>query len=180
MLRRFALLTCLAASAPVHAEVVSVEVTSRQPWVEGQAFGDVGAYEVLRGTVRYAIDPRSASARDITDIRHAPVNALGLVEYSGPFMIIRPVDATRGNHTTLVEVANRGRTQMHGMFFETEARFDLMSSAPVPRLVDSTVFELGYSVAWVGWQARLKPDEFGLQVPVADVHGRVRTDLRYR
>jgi len=175
MLRRFALLTCLVASASAHAEVISVEVTSRQPWVAGQAFGGAGAYEVLRGTVRYAIDPRSASARDVTDIRHAPLNARGLVEYAGPFMIIRPVDATRGNHTTLVEVANRGRTQMHGMFFETKDRFDLMSSAPVPRLVDSTVFDLGYSVAWVGWQARLKPDEFGLQVPVADVHGRVRT-----
>ncbi|MCY7312169.1 MAG: hypothetical protein LH491_00710, partial [Pseudoxanthomonas sp.] len=168
MLIRFAMLTCLAASASAHAEVISVEVTSRQPWVAGQAFGGAGAYEVLRGTVRYAIDPRSASAKNVTDIRHAPVNALGLVEYSGPFVVIRPVDATRGNQTTLVEVANRGRTQMDGIFFETDNGFDLMSSAPVPDLIDSTVFELGYSVAWVGWQARLKPDQFGLQVPVAN------------
>jgi len=51
-------------------------------------FGNVGAYEVLRGTVHYAIDPRSASANNVTDIRHAPVNARGLVEYSGPFLMI--------------------------------------------------------------------------------------------
>lgn len=174
MLRRIALLACLATSAWAHAEVISVEVTDRQPWANGQAFGEVGAYEVLRGTVHYAINPRSAAAQNVTDIRHAPVNTRGLVEYSGPFVIVRPVDATRGNHTTLVEVANRGMTQMNGIFFNTKDPFNLMSSAPVT-LTDSKIFQLGYSVAWVGWQARLKPNEFGLQVPVAKVHGRVRT-----
>lgn len=174
MPRFFALLMCFVSSATAHAEVISVEVTNRQPWVGGQAFGEVGAYEVLRGTVRYAIDPGSASAQSITDIRHAPVNAQGLVEYSGPFLIIRPVDPSRGNHTTLVEAANRGRTQMDGVFFETEDGLDLTSSDPVQKLTDTTLFQLGYSVAWVGWQARMKPDEFGLQVPVANVRGMVR------
>jgi hypothetical protein len=174
MLKTLALLTCLLASTLSHAEVVSVEVTSRQPWVGGQAFGNVGAYEMLRGTVHYAIDPRSASASDVTDIRHAPVNARGLVEYSGPFLIIRPVDAARGNHTTLIEVANRGSTEMDGLFFETEEGLDLMSPDKVLKLSDATFFQLGYTLAWVGWQARMKPDEFGLQVPVADVHGPVR------
>jgi hypothetical protein len=174
MLKPIALLACLLVSTLSHAEVVSVEVTSRQPWVGGQAFGKVGAYEVLRGTVHYAIDPRSASATNVIDIRHAPVNALGLVEYSGPFLIIRPVDAARGNHTTLVEVANRGSTEMDGLFFETEEGLDLMAPDKVQKLSDTTFFQLGYTVAWVGWQARMKPDEFGLQVPVADVHGPVR------
>jgi hypothetical protein len=137
----------------------------------------VGAYEVLRGTVHYAIDPRSASARNVTDIRYAPVNARGLVEYSGPFVLIRPIDATRGNHTTLVEAPNRGGTQMEGIFFETENGLDLMSPESVQKLNDSTLFQLGYSVAWVGWQARMQPTEFGLNVPVADVHGPVRASF---
>lgn len=127
MRKCFLLLACLLVSSPSHAEVVSVEVASRQPWVGGQSFGRVGAYEVLSGTVHYAIDPRSASARDVIDIRSAPTNARGLVEYSGPFVIIRPVDAARGNHTTLVEVANRGRTEMDGLFCETEDGLDLMA-----------------------------------------------------
>jgi len=42
----------------------------------GKTFGQVGAYEALRGTVHYAIDPRSASVRDIADIRYAPVSSL--------------------------------------------------------------------------------------------------------
>jgi hypothetical protein len=174
MLKRIALLACVLASPLAYAEVLSVDVTSRQPWVGGKTFGQVGAYEVLRGTVHYAIDPRSTSARDIADIRYAPKNARGLVEYSGPFVIIRPVDATRGNHATLMEVANRGRTEMDGLFFETEDGLDLMSPDRVKTLTDPTFFKLGYSLAWVGWQARLGPDEFGLRVPVAHVHSAAR------
>jgi hypothetical protein len=174
VLRLSTLLMCLQAPALLRAEIVSVEVTNRQPWAGGQVFGNVGAYEMLRGTVHYAIDPRSTSASNVTDIRHAPVNAKGLVEYSGPFVLIRPVDAARGNHTTLVEAANRGETQMDGILFETENGLDLMSPESVQKLNDTTLFQLGYSMAWVGWQARMKPAEFGLKVPVADVHGPVR------
>ena len=174
MRKCFLLLACLLASSLSHAEVTSVEVTSRQPWVGGQSFGQVGAYEVLRGTVHYAIDPHSAAAREVVDIRFAPVDARGLVEYSGPFVIIRPVDAARGNHTTLIEVANRGRTEMDGVFFETEDGLDLMSPGKVRKLTDPTFFKLGYSLAWVGWQARMEPDKFGLRVPVAHVHSAAR------
>ena len=174
-MRKYVLLFgCLLASSLSHAEVTSVEVTSRQPWAGGQSFGQIGAYEVLRGTVHYAIDPRSASARDIADIRFAPVDARGLVEYSGPFVIIRPVDAARGNHTTLIEVANRGRTEMDGAFFETEDGLNLMSPDEAGKLTDPTFFKLGYSLEWVGWQARMEPDRFGLQVPVAHVHSTAR------
>lgn len=174
MLKSLALLFCFAAPTLSLAKVVSVDVVSRRPWVGGHSFGNVGAYEVLRGTVHYAIDPRSKAARDITDIRFAPVNARGLVEYSGPFVMIRPVDAARGNHTTLIEVANRGRTDMDGVFFETEDGLDLMSPDKVQKLTDPTFFKLGYTLAWVGWQARLEPDQFGLQVPVAHVHSAAR------
>ncbi len=169
------LLACVLACPLLHAEVVSVDITDRHPWVGGRAFGQVGAYEVLHGTVDYAIDPRSVAARDITDIRFAPVNARGLVEYSGPFLMIRPVDPARGNHATLVEVANRGSTQMDGLFFSSDGgRLDLMAPDKVKALSDPTFFTLGYSLAWVGWQGRMHADEFGLQVPAANVHGPVR------
>lgn len=175
MSKFIALLACALACPLLHAEVVSVDVTERQPWVAGRAFGQVGAYEVLRGTVHYAIDPRSVAARDVADIRLAPVNARGLVEYSGPFLIIRPVDPARGNHVTLVEVANRGSTQMDGLFFKSEGdRLALMAPGKVKALSDPTFFTLGYSLAWVGWQGRMHADEFGLQVPVAHVHGPAR------
>lgn len=150
MLRVIALIALAVVAPLARAEVVSVEVTNRQPWAGGERFDQVGAYEVLRGTVHYAIDPYSASARDVTDIAYAPVNANGLVEYSGPFVIVRPVDPARGNHVMLVEVANRGRTEMDGLFFESENGLDLMSPADAGKLTDPTFFRLGYSVAWGG------------------------------
>jgi hypothetical protein len=142
VLKALSLLICLLASTLSRAEVVSVEVTNRQPWAGGQAFGNVGAYEMLRGMVHYAINPRSPSASNVTDIRHAPINAQGLVEYSGPFVLIRPIDAAHGNHTTLVEAANRGETQMDGIFFETEDGLDLMFPESVQKLNDTTCVPL--------------------------------------
>ncbi len=134
MLKLFALFMCFCASVLAHAEVTSVEVTNRQPWVGGQVFGEVGAYEVLRGTVRYAIDPRSAEAKDITDIRHAPVNAHGLVEYSGPFLIIRPVDGFMKAATASIDnvIAKRFLLSMQrnaiiekiGGYWDEVAKFD--------------------------------------------------------
>jgi hypothetical protein len=42
----------LLAFSPSHAEVTSVEVTSRQPWVGGQSFdGDKGT-EVIKSAIR--------------------------------------------------------------------------------------------------------------------------------
>lgn len=174
VLRCVALLVCVGTCSSAAAEVVSVEVSNRQPWLGGQAFGDVGAYEVLRGTVHYAVNPRSAAAKGIADIRYAPTNSRGLVEYSGPFVLIRPVDSARGNHVTLIEAANRGRTEMDGLFFETEDGFDLSAPGRVAKLTDPTFFRLGYSLAWVGWQGRLDADQFGLQVPTARVHSLAR------
>jgi len=65
----------------------------------------------------------------------------------------------------LIEVANRGSTQMDGLFFETDEGLELMSPDKVKKLSDPTFFQLGYTLAWVGWQARVAPDDFGLQVP---------------
>ena len=173
MKRRILGLCLLLASSVCTAEVVRVDVADRQPWAGGQAFGQVGAYEMIRGTVHYEIDPRSASARDVTDIRFAPVNQRGRVEYSGPFVIVRPVDAARGNHATLVEVVNRGKTQMNKVLFETDGPFDLAAPA-VKGLKDTTFFQLGYTLAWVGWQGRMPAGTFGLEVPLAKFHGPVR------
>lgn len=174
MLKTALLGLALVTPTICQADVIGVEITVRQPWAGNRPFGKVGAYEVIRGRIRYAIDPRSKAARAVVDLRRAPVNAHGLVEYSGPFVMIRPIDPALSNHTLLVEAANRGRTQMEGIFFESEDGLDLMSPENVKALSDTTVFQLGYSLAWVGWEGRAEQGEFGLKVPVADVHGSVR------
>jgi len=55
-LSRVIVLLALAA-APVSAEVVRIEVTSRADLVGGQPFGAAGPYEKLAGKIFFAVDP---------------------------------------------------------------------------------------------------------------------------
>lgn len=162
----------MLASTPAVGEVVRVEVREQRPWVQGRTFG-AGAYELVAGTVRYEVDPAAAASKDITDIALGPRNARGRVEFSGPFMLLRPADPTRANGTTLFEVANRGTTQLNGTVFDLDS-LSLTKNA-TRDVTRSALFDLGYTFAWAGWQGDLKGTEFGLTVPKAPVMGWVRS-----
>jgi hypothetical protein len=43
-------------------------LTAREPLLGGKSFGITGAYEVLRGTVTFAVDPVHPRHHDITDL----------------------------------------------------------------------------------------------------------------
>src|SRR5262245_7680296 len=75
---------------------------------DGAAFGKSGAYERLVGTVEYAVDPTEPALAGIVDLDLAPRNSRGLVEFSGVFDILKPVDLSLGNRRILYEVSNRG------------------------------------------------------------------------
>src|SRR5436305_1774573 len=74
------------------ARVVKVVVEQTRPVAAGKSFGNVGPYERLDGTVYMEVDPRDPSNAVIVNLDKAPRNAKGLVEFSAPFFIIRPVD----------------------------------------------------------------------------------------
>src|SRR5918993_572903 len=160
-MRRF-LVALLAASlaAQASAEVVSVEIKVQRPWISGRAF-KAGEYELLSGIVHYEVDPFAKSSQDITDIRLAPRNARGRVEFKGPFMVLRPLDPRRSNGATIFEVANRGSTQMQGVLIEADT-FALLANE-TREVSRPALFDMGYTVAWAGWQGNLKADEFGLE-----------------
>jgi hypothetical protein len=160
------------ATASANAEVVRVDVREQRPWIAGRTFAS-GAYELVSGTVFYELDPSAKSSKGIADIRVAPRNARGKVEFSGPFLILRPLDPARANGATIFEVANRGSTQMDGVLSD----FDSLSLvANKTRDVSRpALFDLGYTFAWAAWQGDLKQDEFALNVPTADVRGPVRS-----
>jgi hypothetical protein len=164
--------TLLVTSASASAGLVRVELKEQRPWLAGKEFA-AGQYELLSGTAFYEVDPSAKSSRDITDVQIAPRNAHGKVEFSGPFLILRPLDPSRANGATIFEVANRGTTQMDGVL----AEFDSLSlTANETRDVSRpALFDLGYTFAWAAWQGDLKPDEFALKVPTADVSGLVRS-----
>lgn len=164
-------LTVIAADAS--AEVVRIEVREQRDWAGEQVLG-AGTYESVSGTVWYEIDANGPEARDITDIKLAPRNVRGKVEYHGPFLILRPKDRIKQASATLLEVANRGRDQSNGIIFNVE-EFGLTHPDKTKEVAHAPLFDRGYTMAWAGWQADLKPDQFGLTVPRAAVNSTARS-----
>jgi hypothetical protein len=170
-----------AGSAPARAELVGVEIASRSDLLGGAVYGDVGAYEKLAGRMHFAVDPRNAANRGITDIDYAPTNADGRVELSADFYLIRPKNSKKANGTLLFEVANRGRKGLFSMFDHGTGSADPSKAADVG---EGFLLERGYTLLWVGWQFDV-PEAQGLMravVPRATDHGRpieglVRSDF---
>lgn len=155
-----------------------LDIQSRAPVLNGHAFGATGAYEKIAGTIRFAVYPKHPLHQRITDIDLAPRNAQGLVEFSGDFYLLKPVDSRKGNGRLLMDVANRGRKVALGMFNSTPRVPD--PSTPED-FGNGFLMRQGYTVAWVGWQIDVPRRDglMALDVPRAPgVSGWVRCRLR--
>lgn len=96
---------------PAEARITKIEINSRAVAYGGTVFGAVGQYETLRGVAFGEVDPNDSLNEVITDIKLAPRNARGMVEYNMDFWISKPVDMTKANGTLLHDVPNRGRVR---------------------------------------------------------------------
>src|SRR4051794_20988980 len=88
MLRRplaWTLLLSLLIPLSASAELVRWEITKREPYAGGKPRGDAGPYEQWTGTVSFAIDPSAAASEQMVDLKLAPRNAAGKVEFSADF-----------------------------------------------------------------------------------------------
>ena len=83
-----------------------------------------GAYEKIRGRAWFAVDPNAAANATIADIKRAPRDERGLVRFGADFLMLRPVNSSRGNETLLYEVNNRGTIAI--LAHPGEIRTDLM------------------------------------------------------
>src|SRR5438874_4200202 len=92
------LLACLLAT-PASAAVTGLTVEKTTPMA--------GGYELLEGHFTGALDPDDKHNALVNDIRLAPRNAAGKVEYSATFGIARPTGALSG--VLVYDVPNRGR-----------------------------------------------------------------------
>src|SRR5215467_3627755 len=129
--------------------VIACELTSRQALADGRAFGTVGPYEQLDGTVHFAVDPTHVRNRGITDLHLAPRDANGLVRFAADVCILTPVDAQRGNHRLLLDVPNRGNRLALWMF--NHAPRPAAPSAPLDP-GNGFLMRQGYTIVWCGWQ----------------------------
>jgi hypothetical protein len=103
-----AFLAAAAAPGPSEARVVRFVVEERVSFASGMAWGTSGAYERLKGTAYMEVDPHDPLNAVIVNLDKAPRNARGMVEFSSPFLILKPVDMTRGNRKLWYGINNRG------------------------------------------------------------------------
>jgi hypothetical protein len=97
-------------SVDAQARITRIEVTSTEsPTFGGYAWPDVGQYEKIVGVAHGEVDPRDPRNAVITDIKLAPRNARGKVEYSFDFYILNPIDLKTGNDNLMNEPPTRGR-----------------------------------------------------------------------
>ena len=155
----------LVLVAPAAAEVIRVEITSREPFGEAVTL-KIGPYERLRGRVVYVLDPGDEANRRIVDLGLAVTDDAGRVQFYGDIEIIAPVDRAQAQSTVLYVVNNRGR-----------------------RTWGSEPFFLsrGYVTVSSGWiaQVPVTPELLRLEAPVAvdpddliPVVGLVRAELQ--
>jgi hypothetical protein len=102
-------LAFLASAATAHAQVTRLVIDARTtPAFDGATYGDAGQYETIAGRAYGEIDPSDPRNAIITDIRLAPKNAHGKVEYMATFFLVKPIDLTRSSHLLWHDVPNRG------------------------------------------------------------------------
>ncbi len=101
----FVAFAAVASPLGAQARVSRIVIETREP----AAYAPAGrTYEILRGRFYGELDAKASVNADITDIRGAPRNAKGLVEYSATFAIARPVDPAQASGILWYDVPNRG------------------------------------------------------------------------
>jgi hypothetical protein len=134
--------------------VIGFELGFRRVLADGKTWGEVGPYEELRGTLRFAINPMHQANTHLTDVALAPRNAQGLVEFASDVSIIVPVERHRGNGRLLLDVVNRGNRVALPNFNRAPRLFlgaDVAVDAPVD-LGDGFLMQRGFTVVACGWQ----------------------------
>lgn len=166
------LLSAFLLPITLAAAVTSVQIDDRRDIASGQAYGSAGVYERITGKARFAIDPNAPANAAIVDLKLAPRNAKGLVEFTADIHILKPRDLTKSNGTILFEVSNRGGMSLLRTFNLSTAGEEFG---------DGFLLKAGYTLVWVGWQYDVanRPGLIRIDVPVVKgVTGLVREDFQ--
>lgn len=163
-----------AAIQPSEARVVKFVVEQTTPYLGGVSWGNAGPYQLLRGTAYMEVDPRDGENRVIVDLDDAPRNAAGMVEFSTPFLVLKPADMSRGNNKIFYALNNRGNS-LEGLLSATTQEAVAVTDA-------GEAMERGYTIVDAGWEGDLIPTatQLGANLPVAQENGQPITGtMRY-
>lgn len=164
------------AAAPAPCKVERVEILERTPFADGMAFGETGAYEVIKGRLRYSADPNNPANAKIVDLKLAPVNAEGKVEFEGDFLLLKPVDLSKGNRRLLYGVNNRGNILALAYFNNAAVNNDPKTAEDAG---NGFLMREGYSILWSGWNWDVPEGNNRLRIdlPIATNNGETITQL---
>lgn len=134
------------------AKIIRIEVTGTQPYKNGKVFGDAGSYQQIKGYAYGEVDPANPLNSIIQDIKLAPKNSKGMVEYVSEFIILCPAEKLKSNGLLFMSLPNRGNA------------FG----------ADEALLKRGYIVLWCAWQGDILPGEgrLTMKVPVATENGK--------
>ena len=159
--------------------VTEMIVKTREPYAAGAAGGEFGTYEIIRGVVRFAVDPNDAANARIVDLGLVE-SADGLVRSEADFCIIRP--ATDGARKLIYVVPNRGLT---GSLPFSAGLTQAWGDATQIDAGDGFLLTRGWTIAWCGWQWDVRRDlgGMGFAAPEATrrgepLEGRLRVEMR--
>ncbi len=143
--------------------VVKFEITSREPYEGGVAFGDAGAYERIEGVLHFAVDPVHAANAGIVDLDLAARDERGLVHFAADLSLLQPIDAFKANGRLLADVVNRGGRTF--VSYNLTAR-DNRGGIPAG---DGFLMRRGWTIAAIGWQWDVVRSSalLGLDAPIA-------------
>jgi hypothetical protein len=166
------IMTLFGAAPTAEARITSIVITAKtSPAFGGTSFGNVGPYEQLDGTASGEIDPKDPLNAVIQDIKLASRNSREMVEYSMDFSIVKPIDTSRGNHTILYDVVNRG----------DKSSPSLNIGGSTTSVGDGFLETEGYTLVWSGWEGDITSG-IKINLPVAQnrdgstITGRVRAE----
>lgn len=148
----------------------TLRIEERTAFANGEPFGDVGAYERLRGRAMIEVDPDAPANARVTDLRLAPRLANGRVACAADVTILKPVDMAKGNRRLVHDWANRGNKRILQFFNDAAPSNDPGTAAHAG---NGFLMRRGYCVAFVAWQGDLLPGDGRqlLDVPVATRDG---------
>jgi len=165
------------ATHQAKAEVDRIEVLERTVFAGGKSFGNVGPYERLRGRIYVAVEAGAPENQSIVDVRLAPRDAQGRVVFATDFILLKPLDAARGNGRILYGVGEGSGISLLKTFN------DAPSSAIPATAVDAGngfLMEQGYTLLSSGWSWDVLPGDGRLraELPIAleggkPIYGRV-------
>src|SRR5216684_3609391 len=139
---------CLRAEA----RVVRFVVERTRIFAEGISFGTVGPYQRLDGTAYMEVDPADPLNATLVNLDRAPRNQRGMVEFSAPFFILKPMEMERGNGKIFYVINNRGNKQATGYFNYAPAGPGINDPITAADAGDGFLMRLGYTVVDAGWQ----------------------------